>query len=846
MLLSGNRFVPDLYPLFLSVLWGILSAPLLPAAPAAQKEVTTPEAVREFLGQHCQDCHDADTQKGRFRVDDLSHLPPSEAAAKWGRIFSRLEAGEMPPPKKTQPPPEATAAVLKDLKTVLAAEAVLRRTEGRTRLRRLNRLEYENTVHDLLGIRIPLKNLLPEDDSADGFDTAARALSVSPVHVQRYMEAAEKALQAAITRGARPEAGVQRFSFDTDKEQKGPALSHPNNKPMIHVRDGSLLFFSAPHIEVPILSLQVGEAVRAKPGPYKVRVSVFVHDAEGASLAFAMKTTASKKLLGYHDAPASGRAVVEVTHGFDAGDNFIIAPYLLNRARSQRGQSCYPSKDGTPPKGLALGVEWIEIEGPLTEEWPPVGHQRLFGELPLKPFNQLPKGTDPGSFPALRSLNKPTPVTEAPTQAAHALLAEFLPRAFRRPVSPAEIEPYLKIVTDGLEHQLCFESAMLEAYQTALCSPDFLFFNEQPGTLSQHALACRLSYLLWRTAPDDHLRALADAKKLGSGAVLGAEIKRLLDSPRSDAFIHDFLDHWLHLRDLDATMPDRDLFPEFYESLSSAKVDGLLRESIAAETRLFFGDLLRKGGSLLQLIDSDWTFLNSRLAEFYGLPPVSGVAMRKVFLPPGSVRGGVLTQASVLKVTANGSRTSPVLRGAWVLENIIGRPPPPPPPDVGTLEPDTRGATTVREQLAKHQNEESCATCHRRIDPPGFALEAFDPIGQWRSAYRTTEAGSPVLLKSPDGSPLKYRLGAEVDASGKLPDGNSFVGPWGFKKLTLLQADTVARCLAAKLVAYSTGQQTEPGDLLALDRIVEKLKKNNYNLNTLLNLVIQSELFTQK
>ncbi len=817
-----------------------------PQIAAALKEATTSPVVQDFLSQHCLECHDADSQKGKFRADDLAALSPAEAATKWGRILSRVEAGEMPPPKKAQPTPETTAPVLKELNTALAAEAKLRRTEGRARIRRLNRLEYENTLHDLLGIRLPLKDLLPEDDVAGGFDTAARALSISPVHVQRYIEAAEKALQAAITRTARPEPALQRFSFADDKEQKGYALTHGNNKPMIHVREGSLLFFSEPHIEVPILSLQAGEVFRAKPGLYKVRVSVFSHDAQGKSLAFALKTTASKKLVGYFDAPAEGREVVEFSHWFDAGDNFIIAPYLLDRARTLRGLSRYPAKDGTPPTGLALGVDWVELEGPITAEWPPEGHRRLFGDLALKPFNQLPKETDPGAFPSLRTLNKPTPVSEDAPAAAKALLTEFLPRAFRRPLQAGEIEPYLEIVSRLLEQKVCLEAALLEAYQTALCSPDFLFFNEQPGPLTPHALANRLSYLLWRSAPDDTLRSLADSGKLRPGSVLGAEIKRLIDSPRSNAFVHDFLDHWLHLRDLDATMPDRDLFPEFYEILSSAKIDGLLRESFAAETRLFFAELLRTGGSVLQLVDSDWTFLNNRLAEFYGLPAVPGVQMRKVSLPIESVRGGVLTQASVLKVTANGSRTSPVLRGAWVLENIIGRPPPPPPPNVGTLEPDTRGATTVREQLAKHQNSENCAPCHRQIDPPGFALEAFDPIGQWRPAYRTTESGTPVRLKSPDGAPLKYRLGAEVDASGRLPDGSTFVGPWGFKKLTLRQADAVARCVAAKLLAYATGQQAEPGDILVLDRLVEQIKKNNYNLNGLLNLLLQSELFTQK
>jgi hypothetical protein len=821
----------------------VAASAVLPAwLPALGSSETKP---REFLEAHCYDCHDADTQKGKFRMDNLAALDPAEAAKKWGRILSRLEAGEMPPPKKPRPPQSQVAEVLSGIKVTLAAEAKARRGDGRTRIRRLNRLEYENTVRDLLGITTPLQDLLPEDDTADGFDTASAALSISPVHIQRYMEAAETALQAALVRGARPEVVTRKFTFSDEKEQKGGALSHPNNKPMIHVRDGSLHFFSEPHIEVPIQSFQFAEMTKAAPGRYRVRVSALTHDAQGRNLAFAVKTTRSKKLLGYFDAPADRAGVVEAEHWFGPGDTVIIAPYLLNKARRERKLGQYAAKDGTPPQGLALGIEWIEVEGPLQDTWPPVGHQRLFGDVELKPFKSLPKDTVLPLQP-LRYSEKLTPVSGNPEADARRLLTGFLARAFRRPVTAEEVAPYLAIAARHWEQKECFESAMLEAYQTALCSPDFLFLVEEPGPLSNHALASRLAYFLTRSAPDDALRAVADRGELRKPEVLRRETERLLTSPRSQAFVNDFLDHWLHLRDLDATMPDKELFPEYYEIVYSSKVDGLLRESIASETRLFFTDLLKTDGSLLQLIDSDFTYLNSRLAEFYGLPAVDGVQMRRTALPADSVRGGVLTQASVLKVTANGSRTSPVLRGAWVLDNIIGRPPPPPPPNVGAIEPDTRGSTTIREQLAKHQNSETCASCHRQIDPPGFALEAFDPVGQWREAYRTTETGTEVKVLNVEGGKVKYRIGAAVDASGSLLDDSRFGGPKEFKKLTLRQSDAVARCIAAKLVTFSTGHHTESGDILALDAIVASAKKNHYGLRTLLHGVIQSELFTSK
>jgi PAS domain-containing protein len=800
-----------------------------------------------FLEEHCYDCHDEQTQKGKFRLDNLAELNLAEAAKSWARIFARLDAGEMPPPKKPRPPAPEVAKLLSGIEVALAAEAKTRRGEGRTRLRRLNRLEYENTVHDLLGIETSLRDLLPEDDTADGFDTAAKALSISPVHIQRYMEAAETALKAAIVRGPRPEVVKQRFLFSDPKENTDGNLHHGNNSPMIRIRGDRLLFFAEPHIEVPIHSIQFEAVTKAQPGRYRVRVSAWTEDAQGLALNFALRTSRSKKLLGYFDAPADTPAVVEVEHTFLPNDTVIIAPYRLDYARGERKFSRYPPKPWKEPEGLALGIEWIEIEGPLNDTWPPVGQQRLFGDVALKPFKELPKEVIlPGELQQWRYSDKLTPLPEDPPAAAKQLLTAFLARAFRHPVSEEDVAPYLGIVTQHLEQKECFEAAMMEAYETALCSPDFLFLIEAPGPLSDHALASRLSYFLWRSAPDDALRAAADRGELHRPEVLRREAERLLASPRAQAFVEDFLNQWLHLRDLDATMPDKDLFPEFYEINSSAKVDGLLRASFGAETREFFADLLKNDGSLLQFIDSDFTYLNNRLAQFYGLPPVEGAAMRRVALPPDCVRGGLLTQASVLKVTANGSSTSPVLRGVWVLDNLIGRRPPPPPPNTGALEPDTRGATTIRELLAKHQNSDTCASCHRQIDPPGFALEGFDPIGQWRGNYRTTELGQEVKAKTTEGGNVKYRLGSAVDPSGRLPDGSAFAGPAEFKKLALRQGDVVTRCLASKLVTYSTGRVTEPGDLLALDSMVAESKRHGYGLRTLLHAVIQSELFVNK
>ncbi|VTT98475.1 Uncharacterized protein OS=Chthoniobacter flavus Ellin428 GN=CfE428DRAFT_6462 PE=4 SV=1: PSD3: PSD5: PSD4: PSCyt3: PSD2 [Gemmataceae bacterium] len=803
--------------------------------------------AKPLLEKHCGDCHSGNAPQGKFRIDTLPAAPDTlEGAKRWGRVVARLDAGTMPPSGSERPPAADVAAVLTWAKTELASAAKAYRPNGRARLRRLNRLEYENTVHDLLGVRTPLRDLLPADDTADGFDTAAQALTISPVHISRYMDAASAALRDAAVRGPKPESVTTRFSYDHEKEKY--FMTHGNNQPVIRPRNGGEVhFFSEPHIEVPARLNQFAERTRTSPGRYKVRVSAYTQDAKGESLAYLVRTTQSRELLGYFDAPPDKPGVVEVEHWFGPNDTVVVAPYRLNDARRARKFSQYPPKPWREPDGLALAIQWVEVEGPLNEAWPPVGHGRLYGDSPLKPFKELPKDVvTPGPLQALRNTDKLTPVPADAAATAKAAVRDFLARAFRRPVTDDDAAPYLALVTERLAKNECFESAMRAAHVAALCSPDFLFLVEEPGPLTDHALAARLAYFLWRTAPDDALRAAADRGELRRPEVLRRETDRMLASPRSAAFVNDFLDQWLHLRDIDATMPDKLLFPEYYEEQFSSKIDGLLRESLLAETRMGFADLLKTDGGVRHLVDSDHTFLNNRLAEFYGLPAVAGVGMRKTKLPAGSVRGGVLTQGSVLKVTANGANTSPVVRGAWVLDAVLGRPPAPPPPNVGAIEPDTRGATTIREQLAKHQSTKSCAACHAHIDPPGFALEAFDPIGQYRENYRSTEKGDVLNGVAVGGVNVKYRKGPKVDPSGTLPDGREFTGPAAFKAMLVKEPETVARCLVSKLATFATGHAIEPADLSAVDGIVAAAKPRGYGVRTLVHELVQSDLFRNK
>ncbi|MBA4016503.1 MAG: hypothetical protein C0483_04890 [Pirellula sp.] len=826
------------------------------------------EAIRDFLSRHCFECHGNGAAEGNLAMDRLSTNRIGAAdAATWGRIVTRLEAGEMPPPdhEARLKPIEANAA-LQWMKAQLAAEAFESRAGERTRMRRLNRLEYENTVHDLLHVDVALQDLLPVDDRVEGFDTGTDALSVSPVHIQRYIEAADVALRAATMRGERPETVTTRFSYDHRKEQL--FFDQRRYGGMLLRRDGELQFFAEADKEHPAFLQQFSDLTRKRPGRYRVRVAARTLNGDGERTVLAIRGATKKQKagndpLGWFDAPPDVAEVFEVERLFLPGDSIVVEAYRLNDLRRQRGLSQYPPEDGAVPVGLALGVAWVEVEGPLVEAWPPIGHLRLFGDLAMASFKSLPANVvTPGTLLPMRKGDQLTPVSTQPEADAKRLLQAFLGRAYRRPVDAEDVAPYLAIVQRHLDRSECFEAALVAAYRAVLCSPEFLFLVEPAGTLDDHALATRLSYFLWRTAPDDELRAVADRSELHRPEVLKRETERLLASPRSKAFVDDFLDQWLHLREITATQPDKLLFPEFYvqEGGRNFKDDGLLVQSMLDETRLFFGDLLKHDSSLLHLIDSDFTYLNHRLAAFYQLPEPEGSTMRRVSLPAGSPRGGVLTQASILKVTANGTRTSPVVRGTWVLENILGRKSLPPPPDAGAIDPDTRGSMTIREQLAKHQSNAGCASCHRQIDPPGFALESFDPAGQWRDVYRTTDGVDLLKEKRPQPGaataqplrgrdvlgPMTYLPGRPVDSTGSLLNGERFAGPQEFKKLLLAEPHAVTRCLASKLVTFATGRATEPGDLLALDAVVEDAASHKYGLRSLVHAVVQSDLFRNK
>lgn len=862
----------------LTLLAVLLLAP--PTALHSAELAAAREVPQSFVKKHCLECHDESTAEGDFRADLLGKdLTDSESHKAWSRVLARVQSGEMPPPQEAERPAHADIdAALNALKTAFRDEANARHgASGRVRVRRLNRIEYENTVRDLLGIDTSLRDLLPEDDVRDGFSNQSAALSISPVHIQQYMAAADRAIEAASVRQAQPETKTHRFAFNHEAEK--PWSAYPHNRLQCNLHGEDLHFFFDTHIEVPVALRQFEALTRDTPGRYQIRIATESRDTtDGEDLIYSVWVAAGgkrKELLGHFDAKHRQESVVELTRFFERGETIIIAPYRMAKTRIDAGYSVYlPDKPEKIPQGWhhinnpnppiatvgpAIVVKPVEVSGPLHESWPTSGHRLLYGDnAELAPAAEIAKTSrvpDAILRPVKSSrqlkdtLTVRLPKDETETAVREAL-SRFIRRAFRRPSTADEVELYHAMVRERLANGECLEVALNAAHRAVLCSPEFLFLVEQGPKLNSHELAARLSYFLWRTTPDDRLCQLADQDELSKPDVLRKEAARLIAAPRFAAFVHDFLAQWLNLREINATTPDRDLFPEYFEGIHDGRQDVLLHESLVGETRAYFRDLVERDLGVAMLVAAPHAFLNRRLAEHYDLPSVPGAALRRVNLPADSVRGGLLTQASILKVTANGTNTSPVLRGAWLLERIVGTPAPPPPPNAGGIEPDTRGATTIREQLAKHQSVKTCAGCHQKIDPPGFVLEAFDPIGRFREFYRTTETGEKlnnarVFFGGHYGA-VKYLKGAAVDTRSRLPGGAEIADVRAYKAALAARPELLARGLVRKLATFATSVGVEVGDELVVDAILKRSHASGFGLRTLIHEVVQSELFTQK
>ena len=783
--------------------------------------------VRPLLESSCLACHSNLILSSLDLSTTGFDLSDGATYRTWERVFDRVQRGEMPPPP--MPTPEATVVdpALAALDRALTEANLEARGPQRTPLRRLTRLEYQYTISDLLKIDPEIAGAvaeaLPAEADTGGFDTVAAKQGISALHVRGYLDAADAALDVALDTGARPKTETFRveyaksgyLGFMHDAEILGGGITKLLDDAVATFFDGASTYMFHTDTE--------GYAV-PRAGRYRVSIEAYPYQAtspvtltlfkgnEGVAAAAALTD-----LIGSFDLVGEESRTLEVTTFLKPGQ--VISPSVADLKKPPGDYVNYyaPDKNVRDYKGEGIAIKWLAVEGPLFDAWPPEGTRALLGDLEV--------------------LDGEVQLDKDPYAHVLDVVADFAPKAFRRPLVPGEAEAYARLAEPLLAEGRDFIHALRVPLRAILSAPPFLFHGATSGAgdealLDDYGLATRLAYFLWRSPPDARLLALAGQGSLSDDATLAAEIERLLDDPRSERFVKDFAGQAFRLYELYATTPDAGLYPEYDERLGQA---------MAAETELFLGELIDDNRSVGHLVDADFTFVNRRLAEHYGIGDIAGQHMRRVDLPPESVRGGLLAQAAIHKLTANGTTSSPVPRGNFVLANLLGQPAPPPPPNVAGLEPDTRGATTIREQLQAHRENPMCATCHTVIDPPGLALESFDPIGGFRTTYRAS--GDEVEVNG-DRYPGPYKEGLPVDPSGITPEGVAFAGFADYQRFLLGQKlDLVARHVVSELLVLATGAEVGFADRRERDAIVAAVATDDYPLRTMIHEVAKSDLF---
>jgi hypothetical protein len=777
--------------------------------------------IEPLLKSRCASCHGDETAEGGLNLVALStDLTRPAVQQKWERIHDRVAAGEMPPRDA-----EGLAADERLRFTNRLAEQLTEAhaAERGTVLRRLNRREYANTMNDLFGTHLDLAALLPADGRSHEFDTVGSALGVSSMQVQRYLEAAELVLETAIVKTiAKPESRVVRASY-ADTRGADQFLGSK----WLRRDDGAVVFFRQWGYPTGMLR----ETSVRTSGRYRIRIHGDAWQTD-QPVTFSVGATTfargvEQPVFGYFSVPPGESTTVELEAWVDAGYMISVEPWGIddgNQIRSQ-GLENY--------RGPGLAVRDIEVEGPLVDSFPGKGHRLVFDGLDRREI--LPRNPADRNRPQYRPRFELL-VTDVEKEVVP-VLKRVATAAFRRPVTEDQVLPWLHLYAGQVAEGATTEDALRAAVTAIFCSPDFLYLRERPGQLDDFALASRLSYFLTRSAPDSELLQAAESGRLAADTtVLLAQAERLLQDPASDRFIADFTDAWLNLREMDATNPDRVLYPEF---------DLYLKHSMVDETRAFFRELLTHNLNIRNVVKSDFAMLNERLARHYDIPGVTGPEIRRVSVPEDSVRGGFLSQGSILKVSANGTNTSPVVRGVWVTERILGLQAPPPPAGVPGVEPDIRGASTLRELLDRHRRLETCRSCHELIDPPGFALENFNPIGGWQDRFRSLGDGQKVSLEI-NGNRVRYRLGPAVDASGSLRDGRTFRDFAEFRDLLARDERILNRAMTVKLLTFSTGREPGFSDRAEIERIVSRTQADGCGVRDLLRHVIESEIFRSK
>ena len=764
-------------------------------------------AVEPFFKEYCIRCHNAEKHKGDFRIDTLSDkFSELLVAQEWDEVMLRINSGEMPPKDEKQPPADATGKVT-DWIAARLDEGRAARMSQRTpvALYRLSREEYAHTVEDLLGVRfdIDAPGAFSEDPRWHGFDRIGSLLTLSPSHVDRYFDAAVKIIAEAFP----------------DKE---PSLS----KGRIEATDARAQKWLEEHnVKGPVRSLVLpGHAAKGTidarfPGLYRIRIHLSaLPSARGRIPHLSIWDGTLKRSLFGQDvsAPEETPTTIEIETFLSAGRYGIMnqapgffdaralshtteSPFTHSRERRFVHPGSYQlfEQNGASILPLLL-VDQIEWEGPIIADADRKKREGLF------------------------------PATEEPA-VIRASLARFLDHAWRRPVSPAEIDECLALIARETAAGEKFRPAYLSALVAALTSKNFYYIHEgSPGQnrdkLNDWEFASRLSHFLWGSMPDEPLFAAARDGSLGQTDVLRAQVGRMLNDPKVSRFLDSFPRQWLQLNKVGTFPADSELYPDY---------DKWLEESMVLESTAYFRELFAKNLSIREFLTSDWTMLNPRLAIHYGLPPVKGDGFQRVTLPPDNHRGGLLTQASVLSLTSDGVRHRPVHRGVWVSEAIYGKTPPPPPPNVEALEPTPADSpkATIRMQLEAHATNASCASCHRKIDPLGFAFDNYDAIGRWR----THEQAATGQGENPP-----------VNATGRLPNGSAYNGPDEFKHLLAADMDRFATAFTGQLATYALRRVMTIDDAAQIKAITQAGKKNDYKLRKMIENLVTSELFKRR
>ncbi len=816
-----------------------------------------PENLSGHLEHRCLECHDQETAKGGLDLTAQSFgLTDKSVRERWIQIHDRIEKAEMPP-KAGDLPPAERAVMLGLLSTAIAAaDHADVAANGRGPMRRLNREEYEQNLRDILHLpHLDIRDMLPEDREGRHFNKTTETLDISRVQLTAYLDAAEAALRQAVASGVTPpvparlrvvgarlfpgkETFGNREAMFFAKDSKGI-----DSKQVDALKDDpaiEMALFRSAHW--PYFGYPQGFIARL-PGSYRVRFSAravlqlpgfeLKPAAQPVPMTFRARKPSGPDVSG--DVRATGGvidiqpegAVHETAVWLREGETFEYSLLGLPMPLARNVNNGPPTYRYPPfPEGGQAGVafQWLEVEGPISSpDWPPPSHHVLFDDLPIR------SSQNPGGLPV-------EVVSQNPTADARRLLRRFVELAAREPVPDEAVARYEHLVLTRLQNGAPFAEAMLAGCKAFLSSSHFLYLREPVHKDDHFAIASRLSHFLSNTRPDAVLAGLAESRKLRDARVLRHEAERLIADAGFERFVKNFTDYWLNLRYVHRDEPDIRLYPEY-------RFDDYLVDSMEMETRAFFTSMIRDNLPARALVDADFVFANDRLAKHYLLPPISGSNLRKIALPKDSPLGGLLTQAAILKVTANGTTTSPVVRGAWIMDRLVGEPPPAPPPGVPAVEPDIRGAKTIRDLLALHTKSKSCAACHAKFDPVGLALENFDILGGWRARYRGLEQGEHVTGIDRAGHDFAYTLAAPVDASGRLMDGRTFQNIRDLKALLGANERQLARNLLYQLTIYATGTPVRFSDRAEIEAMLDATAAGGYRACDLLLALVQSKTF---